>query len=113
MGSEPPDLAHIVPDESLSFFVDLFGMQIEHREGQSVYLRGWGEYQPYGLKLTESKLPGLGHAAIRAWSREALARRVAGIEATGLGEGWIDGDHGHGPAYRFRDPVGHQFELPF
>jgi catechol 2,3-dioxygenase len=117
--TEPPDLAHIahaelltpVPEESLRFFVELFGMQIEHREGQSVFLRSWGEYQPYGLKLTESRLPGIGHTGIRAWSPEALARRVAAIEATGLGDGWIEGDHGHGPAYRFRDPEGHVMEL--
>jgi catechol 2,3-dioxygenase len=116
---EPPDLAHIThaelltpfPEQSLTFFTDLFGMEIEHREGQSVYLRGWGEYQPYGLKLTESRLPGLGHMAIRAWSAEALERRVKGIEAMGLGDRWIDGDHGHGPAYQFRDPDGHRFEL--
>jgi len=86
-------------------------MEIEHREGQSVFLRGWGEYQPYGLKLTEAKLPGLGHIAIRAWSPEALQRRVQGIEAVGLGDGWSDGDHGHGAAYQFRDPDGHRFEL--
>jgi catechol 2,3-dioxygenase len=117
--TEPPDLAHIAhaelltpfPDESLRFFVDLFGMQIEHQEGQSVFLRGWGEYQPYGLKLTEAKLPGLGHIAIRAWNPEALQRRVQAIEATGLGDGWIEGDHGHGAAYVFRDPDGHRFEL--
>ena len=116
---EPPDLAHIAhaelltpfPEESLRFFVDLFGMEIEHREGQSVFLRGWGEYQPYGLKLTEAPLPGLGHVAIRAWSPEALERRVKAIEATGLGDEWIEGEHGHGPAYRFRDPDGHHFEL--
>jgi catechol 2,3-dioxygenase len=117
--NEPPDLAHIAhaelltpfPDESLRFFVDLFGMEIESREGQSVFLRGWGEYQPYGLKLTESELPGLGHMAMRAWSPAALARRVEAIAATGLGDGWIDGDHGHGAAYRFRDPDGHLMEL--
>jgi catechol 2,3-dioxygenase len=87
------DLAHIhhaelltpFPQESLDFFTDLFGMQIESRSGQSVFLRGWGEYQPYGLKLTESALPGLGHTALRAWSPEALERRVQAIEATGLG----------------------------
>jgi catechol 2,3 dioxygenase len=117
--TEPPDLAHIAhaelltpfPEESLRFFVDLFGMEIEHREGQSVFLRGWGEYQPYGLKLTEAKLPGLGHMAIRAWSPEALKRRVQAIEVAGLGDGWIEGDHGHGPAYQFRDPDGHRLEL--
>ena len=116
---EPPDLAHIAhaelltpfPDESLRFFVELFGMQIEHREGQSVFLRGWGEYQPYGLKLTEARQPGLGHVAIRAWNPEALQRRVKLIEATGLGDQWNDGDHGHGPAYEFREPDGPPSEL--
>ena len=56
------------PEESLRFFTDLFGMEIEHAEGQSVFLRGWGEYQPYGMKLTEAPLPGVGHISIRAWS---------------------------------------------
>jgi catechol 2,3-dioxygenase len=99
------------PEKSLRFFTDLFGMQIEHREGQSVFLRGWGEYQPYGLKLTEAPLPGLGHVAIRAWDQPALERRAASIGAAGLGDGWSDGDHGHGPAFRFHDPDGHPFEL--
>jgi catechol 2,3-dioxygenase len=113
------DLAHIhhaelltpTPQETLDFFTDLFGMQIEHRDGQSVFLRGWGETQPYGLKLTEAALPGLGHVALRAWSAGGLERRAAAIAGTGLGEGWIEGDHGHGPAYRFRDPDGHLFEV--
>jgi catechol 2,3-dioxygenase len=117
--NQPPDLAHIAhaelltpfPQQSLEFFTTLFGMEIEHREGQSVFLRGWGEYQPYGLKLTEARLPGLGHIAIRAWSPDALQRRVTLVEATGLGDGWSDGDHGHGAAYQFRDPDGHHFEL--
>ena len=48
---------------------------------------------------------------LRAWSPEALERRVAAVEATGLGEGWTDGARGRGPCYRFRDPDGHRFEL--
>jgi catechol 2,3-dioxygenase len=97
--------------ESLRFFVDVMGMEIEAQEGQSVFLRGWGDYQRYCLKLTESETSGLGHMALRTWSREALERRVAAVESTGLGQGWIDGDLGHGPAYRFTDPDGHVFEL--
>jgi catechol 2,3-dioxygenase len=99
------------PDESLRFFVDVLGMEEEARDGGSVYLRGWGDYLRYSLKLTESSRAGLGHIALRAWSPEALERRVAAIEATGLGAGWVDGDIGHGPAYRFTDPDGHVFEL--
>ena len=89
------DLAHIghaelltpLPEDSLRFFVELFGMEVEHRDGGSVYLRGWGDYQRYSLKLTESELPGLGHIAMRAWSQPALERRVAAIERTGAGSG--------------------------
>ena len=69
------------PEESLRFFVDVLGMEEEAREGQSVYLRGWGDYLRYSLKLTESRRRGLGHVALRAWSPEALERRVAAIEA--------------------------------
>ena len=55
-------LAHIhhvelltpAPAESERFFVDVLGMEEEAREGQSVYLRGWGDYLRYSLKLTES-----------------------------------------------------------
>jgi catechol 2,3-dioxygenase len=115
----PRDIAHIhhaelltpFPQESERFFVELFGMQVVARAGQSVYLRGWGETQVCGLKLTEAPLPGLGHLALRAWDPDGLRRRVAAIEAVGLGEGWSEGDVGHGPAYRFRDPDGHLMEI--
>jgi catechol 2,3-dioxygenase len=121
MPASPPELAHIghaelltpKPEESLRFFVDVLGMEEEAGEGQSVFLRGFGDYQRYSLKLTESETAGLGHLALRAWSPEALQRRAAAIEAAGLGEGWIDGDLGHGPAYRFRDPDGHLMEVYF
>jgi len=91
------DLAHIGhaellsprPEESLAFFVDVLGMEVEAREGQSVYLRGFGDYQRYSLKLTESERAGLGHMAMRAVSPAALERRVEAVEASGLGRGWI------------------------
>ena len=101
------------PEESLRFFVDVLGMEIEAQEGQSVFLRGWGDYQRYCLKLTESRTSGVEHVGLRTWSPEALERRVGAVEAAGLGQGWIDGDHGHGPAYRCADPDGHVFELHY
>ena len=113
------DVAHIAhaelltptPEESLHFFVDVLGMEEEAREGQSVFLRGWGDYLRYSLKLTESQQAGLGHVALRTWSPQALERRVAAVEASGRGSGWVGGDVGHGSAYRFTDPDGHVFEL--
>ena len=48
----------------------------------------------------------------RASSPEALARRVAAIEASDfISQGWSGGDAGHGPASRFEGPFGHIFEI--
>jgi catechol 2,3-dioxygenase len=113
------DLAHLAhvelltprPDESLRFFVDVMGMTESGRRGDSVYLRGWDDYERHTLKLTASKIAGMGHFAFRATSPEALQRRVAIIERSGLGKGWTDGDLGHGPAYAFTTPDGHHMEV--
>jgi catechol 2,3-dioxygenase len=117
--SRPPDVAHLGPaelltprpQETLDFFHELLGMEIEHRESQSVYLRGWGDYQRWSLKLTESASSGLAWCGLRAWNQEALERRVAAIEAAGLGDGWSEDERGLGPCYRFRDPDEHRFSL--
>jgi catechol 2,3-dioxygenase len=99
------------PDRTLDFFTQVMGMEIESREGQSVFLRGSGDYLRYSLKLTEAPTTGLAHLSLRTWSEEALHRRVVAIERSGRGIGWIDGDTGHGPAYRFTDPDGHLMEV--
>ncbi len=120
MTDEPiMDLAHLghvelltpTPEHSLRFFVDVLGMTESGRQGDSVYLRGWDDYERASLKLTGSKTSGLGHAAFRARSPQALARRVAALERTGAGIGWHEGELGHGPAYQFRDPDGHLLEV--
>ena len=89
------DLAHLAhvelltpkPDESLRFFVDVFGMTESGRRGQSVYLRGWDDYEHHTLKLTAAKVAGMGHFAYRATSPEALQHRVAIIEKVGPRQG--------------------------
>jgi catechol 2,3-dioxygenase len=113
------DLAHLghlelltpKPDESLKLFVDVMGMTISGRKGESVYLRGWDDYERYSLKLTASKASGLEHMALRARSLQALERRVVALKGTGFDIGWTDGDMGQGPAFRCRDPDGHIVEL--
>ena len=113
------DLAHLAhvelltpkPDESLRFFVDVMGMTESGRGGDSVYLRGWDDYEYHTVKLTASKVAGLGHFAFRASSPEALQRRVAIIEKAGYGKGWSEGDLGHGPAYQFTTSDNHNVEI--
>ena len=80
------------PDESLRFFVNVLGMTESGRQGDSVYLRGWDDYERHTLKLTASKLPGMGHVAFRARSPQALERRVAALKGSGYDIGWTDGD---------------------
>lgn len=99
------------PEGSLRFFVDVLGMDVVQQSGQSAFLRGHQDYQRYSIKLTEAAQPGLGHMGFRTWDEEALERRVAAVKETGLGRDWIDGDFGHGRAYQFTDPDGHNMEL--
>jgi catechol 2,3-dioxygenase len=98
-------------DGTLSFFKELLGMRETERQGRSAYLRGYEEHYHHSLKITEAPEAGVGHIAWRARSPQALERRVAAIEASGLGQGWSDGDAGHGSAYRFTTPEGHPMEL--
>ena len=113
------DLAHLghlemltpKPEESLAFFVNVLGMTESGREGDSVYLRGWDDYERHTLKLTASKLPGMGHVAYRARSPQALERRVAALKGSGYDIGWNEGDLAHGPAFVCQDPDGHKIEL--
>src|SRR5262245_12787084 len=120
MAEEPCfDVAHLghlelltnKPEASLDFFVNVYGLTESGREGDSVYLRGWDDYEFHTLKLTASSTTGMAHVGYRTSSRAALQRRVAVIEAMGCGLGWSEGDRGHGRAYRFRSPDGHVFEL--
>jgi len=115
------DIAHLGHIELLtpklektrSFFVDVMGMYETERKGDSIYLRGWDDYEHHSLQLTASEKPGLGHYAFRASSPQGLQRRVEAIEKTGLGKGWKNDNVGHGPAYCFTDPDDHNMEIYF
>jgi catechol 2,3 dioxygenase len=119
MPNDRHDIAHLGHLELLTdkfeasydFFTRVFGLTETAREGDSVYLRGWDDYEFHSLKLTAANTTGLGHVAYRTSSPEALERRSRAIEEKGYGAGWSDGDLGHGRAYQFRSPDGHLFEI--
>src|SRR3712207_1806071 len=105
MTAEPVyDIAHLAhvelltnkPDESLDFFVNVLGLTESGREGASVYLRAWDDYEFHTLQLTASDTTGIGHIGYRTTSEPALMRRVRAIEAMGAGIGWTEGELGHG-----------------
>jgi catechol 2,3-dioxygenase len=121
MSGPTGDIAHLgsvelltpKPLQSLRFFTDLLGMEIVREVGASWYLRGYGDYATSTVKLTASPAAGVGRISWRAASPDALTRRVAAIEAAGLGEGWTDGNLFRGSSFRFRDPDGHAMEVYF
>jgi catechol 2,3-dioxygenase len=96
------------PQESQRFFTDVLSLQVVGQQGQSVFLRGYGDYERASLTLTEAPAAGLGHAAFRYASPAALERRVRQLGDVGA---WVEGESGHGAAYQFRGPDGHLFEL--
>ena len=99
-------------DESLDFFTRVYGLTASAIKGDSAYLRAFDDYEFHTLKLTRHHTTGVGHIAYRAASEEALQRRVAAIEESRFKTlGWVDGDLGHGRAFRFEDPFGHVFEI--
>jgi hypothetical protein len=71
--------------ESLWFFVEVLGMTETCREGNSVYLRTWDDYEHHTVKLTAHETSGIRRVGLRASSQAALEARVAAIEAAGLG----------------------------
>ena len=114
------DIAHLAHveiytdryDESLDFFTRVYGLRLSAEDEDSAYLRAWDDYEFHSLKLTRHTRTGIGHVAYRTASPEALERRVKVIEASGYKVlGWVDGDLGHGRAFRFEDPFGHIFEI--
>lgn len=123
MNTLPPepvmDIAHLghiellTPkvEESRDFFVNVLGMTESGRQGGSIYLRAWDDYERYSLKLTQSARPGIGHMAFRTRSPQALERRAAALRGSGFDVGWRDGDLGHGPAFVCKDPDGHVVEI--
>ncbi len=99
------------PEATEDYFTGLLGMEIARREGDSIFLRGWGDYAVWTLRVTASDRSGIGRIGWRAVSEAALQRRVAAIEETGLGLGWCNDNFDRGPTYRFTDPDGHAMEI--
>lgn len=99
-------------DESLDFFTRVYGLKLSGLDADSAYLRAWDDYEFHSLKLTRHHTTGVGHIGYRAASAQALADQVALLQAsTYTCHGWVEGDLGHGRAFRFEDPFGHMFEI--
>lgn len=113
------DIAHIgsvelfTPtfEESLSFFIDLMAMDEVGRQGDSVYLHAWDDYERFTIKLTARDTAGIGRTYLRAAGPDALQRRVEALETRGNRGRWVEDELGLGPIYLTEDPDGHEIGL--
>ena len=93
------------------FFRDLLGME-ETGAGRAARSTSAATRSSTTTRSSSPPRPRPGTARRRrARSPQALERRVAAIEAAGRGRGWVEGDLGHGRAFRFVTPEGHAMEI--
>lgn len=98
-------------ERSASFFREVIGLHESGRTETSVFLRGWGDYEIHTLELRQSRTSGMGHVAFRVRSAEVLRTMVDYLKSAGVEGKWMEESFGHGRAFRFRSPDGHEIEL--
>lgn len=100
-------------DESLAFFTEVLGLEETTRQGGSVYLRAWGDWEHHTLVLTAADRPGVEHVAYRVSAPEDLEGFAARVAAAGQPVTWVEAgsEPGQGTAIRFSYPGGHTIEL--
>jgi len=99
------------PERTVWFFTDILGLTETKREGDSVHLRTFDDYELTSLIVTAHATSGLKRMALRAASQEALDRRVKAVAEFGREGEWVDGVAGTGPTYLTTDPDGHEIAL--
>ena len=78
------DLAHLghhaiftpTLERTVAYFVDLLGMDVVRDDGDTVYLRSFGDYETWGLKVSRRDIPGLEYVGWRTRSSAASARAM-------------------------------------
>lgn len=100
-------------EETVDHYHDIVGLEVESRVGNSVYLRGWGDFTKYSLMLTAATEPDVGHIAFRVEAPEDLEMYAQRIEEDGYEVTWHEPDEepGQGRSIRFTGPAQQPFEL--
>ncbi|WP_433041400.1 VOC family protein [Dactylosporangium sp. CS-033363] len=108
------DIAHVGPielftpvlEESAEFFVRVMGLRAVHRDGSSVYLHTWDDYQSWTIRLVQRDRAGIGRTYLRAAGPQALERLTAGRSCSVVRD-----VRGLGEVRVLTDPDGHEFGL--
>ncbi|HEU5109172.1 MAG TPA: VOC family protein [Micromonosporaceae bacterium] len=111
------DIAHVgpvelytpAPDASRDFFVRQMGLREVHRDGGSIYLHTWDDYQSWTVRLIERDRAGVGRTYLRAAGPAAVDRVAAAVERAGLRRDTVKDAYHLGEVTTFADPDGHEF----
>lgn len=100
-------------DKSLWFWTEVVGLERADEEGDTVYLRSWGDLEHHSLSLTAGSPGRVDHIAWRVRRPEDLDAVASPLEAAGTELTWVQPgeERGQGRAVRFSSPFGHRFEL--
>ncbi|WP_298629001.1 3,4-dihydroxyphenylacetate 2,3-dioxygenase [uncultured Thermus sp.] len=91
-------------ERSLEFYQGLLGFRLEHREGQSAYLRGYEERE-WSLKLTQGAFPAVRSLGFKV-DEEGVDQALAWAEREGLPHR-LETDWGRPRMLRVQDPFGY------
>jgi catechol 2,3 dioxygenase len=102
-------------DKSLWFWRDVIGLDEVGNDGETVFLRAWGEFEHHSLSLTEGPESRIDHIGWRCGAAEDVGAYAALIEESGIAVTHVDGDTqtGHGDAIRFTAPGAFPYEFYF
>lgn len=100
-------------ERSLHFWKDIVGLIEVDRDGQTVFLRAWGEFEHHSLSLRPGLEGLVDHIAWRAARPEDVDGFARLIESQGRPIHRVEAgrEKGQGRAIRFLPPSGHVFEI--
>ncbi len=102
-------------EKSLWFFRDVVGLEVTETQGDTVYLRAWGDFEHHTLSLTSGVEARVDHIGWKAKRREDVHEFAQLLEKTGTDVRWVEAEEevGQGKAIRFKLPTEHTFEIYF
>jgi catechol 2,3-dioxygenase len=100
-------------DKSLWFWRDVVGLEEAGHDGDTAFLRAWGDVEHHSLSLTPGPRSYVDHVGWRVRTPDDLGEVAERLVAAGLTIDWLEAgeEQGQGRAARFELPTGHRFEL--
>lgn len=100
-------------NESVDYYTNVIGLEETGKEGKSVYLKAWDEYDHHSVILTESDTAGMNHMGFKVKTDDELAELEKKVEQFGCTLTRVSKKTrlAEGEGIRFTIPTGHEVEL--